>query len=299
MGLPRQVIKLFRDENAHKKISGELLVCGKQTVLADRELINHIFADQPEASSSILAAWSDAANMDRSTRHSHDTLRDDVFLKAFLDVNYNCLAISNYEGANVICNLNAPVPDPLRSTFDFIYSGGCHDNVFSPSTLLINTSKMLKTNGRVVHYEACSGLLGAYQMFSAEWFYSYYAANNFKDCKVYVCHQTKPGTTRFDYETNLFLYQPSFSRSADFDYFKSAIASAGIMYLLVIAEKGQDSTEDNIPIQLQYLDDKSGDWRVAESKFINSPRPLLKGQRTEDHVRPFLSDHFHYLGSGF
>ena len=63
--------------------------------------------------------------------------------------------------------------------------------------------------------ELCTAkrLLGyqVYLSFSPEWFYSYYAINNFADCKVYVCHQTEKGETRTIYDTNLFEYKPEFT----------------------------------------------------------------------------------------
>lgn len=299
MGIPKQVVKLLQSENAYKQISGEALVCGRQTVLLDRESIEEIFTPYPNILDNLLNQWKDPTNLDKSTRHGEGSLRDDVFLKTFLNINYNCIDLSDYEGANIIFDLNNTVPKDLQSRFDFIYSGGCLDNIFNPVSLLTNISKMLKPGGRVVHYESFSGVMGTYLLFSPEWFFSYYAINNFSDCKVYVCHQTKPGVTRFGYFTNLFLYQPYFTRSLEPDYFKFAMASAGILYVLIIAEKGTESSEDKFPIQLQYLDEKCEDWRLASERFDMSPRPLISSIKTKETevAKPFLSDHYHYLGS--
>lgn len=298
MGIPKQVVKLLQSENAYKQISGEALVCGRQTVLLDQESIEEIFTPYPDILGNLLSQWKDPANLDKSTRHGEGSLRDDVFLRTFLNINYNCIDLSDYEGANIIFDLNNTVPEDLQSRFDFIYSGGCLDNIFNPVSLLTNISKMLKPGGRVVHYESFSGVMGTYLLFSPEWFFSYYAINNFSDCKVYVCHQTRPGVTRFGYFTNLFLYQPYFTRSLEPDYFKFAMASAGILYVLIIAEKSTESSDDKFPIQLQYLDEKCEDWRVASKRFNMSARPLLSSINKEDSVvKPFLSDHYHYLGS--
>ena len=300
MGLPQQALKLLKVEQEYKKISGDLLVCGKQSVLINEDMMSSIFTDQPEIKRVILEKWGDPGNLDGTTRHRNSTLRDDVLFKTYLNVTYNCVDISDYEGANIICDLNYPIPDELASRFDFIYSGGCLDNVFNPISLLTNTTKMLKPGGRVMHYEAFSGLMGAYLTFTPEWFYSYYAINDFADCKVYVCHQTEPGATRTFYETNLFSYRPFFTRNPDYDYFKAAMTSAGIMYVMVIAEKAEESTAHRMPTQLQYLDKKSVDWTLVSSKFDSTSRPLIPVKfKTENYDLPFLSDHYNYLGSKF
>ena len=269
-------------------------------MLASREMMGEIFEDQPEFREIILNKWNDPKNLDVSTRHRNSTIRDNIFIETYCDVNYNCIDVSDYEGANIICDLNHPISDSLENRFDFIFSGGCLDNVFNPVSLLVNTSKMLKPGGRVMHYETFGGVPGFYLSFSPEWFYSYYAINNFKDCKVYVCHQIEKGETRTFYNTNLFEYNPEFTRSKNYDYFDAALACAGMMYVMVIAEKGEDSTNEIMPTQIQYLDEKSIDWRVAAGKFKKTNRPILSSKiKNIDYKLPFLTDHYNYLGSEY
>lgn len=300
MGMPKQVIKLLKQENMYKKFSGDALFCGRQSVLADRDTITNIFSDIPEISKQLLDKWKDLTNLDDSTRHGTGLIRDDVFLKTLFDVTYNCVDISDYEGANIICDLNYPVSNELMSKFDLIFTGGCLDNVFNPVSLLMNSTKLLKTGGRVIHYETFSGVMGAYLGFSPEWFYSYYAINSFADCKVYVCHQTEAALSRFTYDTHLFSYHPNFTRNPNPDYFKAATASAGIMYVMVIAEKSEESTAHLMPSQLQYLNNKSVDWTLASSKFDSTTRPIVSVDfKTKNYDLPFLSDHYTYLGSNF
>jgi hypothetical protein len=300
MGLPKQAIKLLKNENEYNKIEGEILFCGKQSVLVSKEMMGEIFEDQPKFKELILSKWDDIDNLDSSTRHRNSTISDNIFMETYCDVNYNCLDISDYEGANIICDLNQPVPKNLENKFDFIFSGGCLDNVFNPVSLILNTTKMLKPGGRVMHYETFVGVPGFYLSFSPEWFYSYYAINNFSDCKVYVCHQTEKGETRTFYDTNLFHYSPEFTRRKDYDYFDASMACPGMMYVMVIAEKGIDSTHDALPTQMQYLDDKTIDWRQAEFNFNKSKRPLVTSKvKNENYKLPFLTDHYKYLGSKY
>lgn len=302
MGLPKQAIKLIKNEHEYKKIKGEALFCGKQTILANKKIMTEIFEDDQEGQRRLLDKWDDPKNIDDSTRHrtGDESIKDDVFIETYCDVNYNCVDISDYEGANIIFDLNNPITEDLQNRFDFIMSGGCFDNVFNPVSLLLNTSRMLKPGGRVVHYETFVGVPGFYTSFSPEWFYSYYAINDFADCKVYVCHQTDRGETRTLYDTNLFEYKPEFTRRADYDYFDAASSVSGMAYVMVIAEKGPDSTDDLMPVQLQYLDEKTIDWRLAATKFDNTKRPTLSSKvKRDDYKLPFLTDHYTYLGSKY
>jgi 2-polyprenyl-3-methyl-5-hydroxy-6-metoxy-1,4-benzoquinol methylase len=58
--------------------------------------------------------------------------------------------VSPYEGAEVIHDLNQPLPDRLRGTADFIVDGSVLDNVFDPATGLRNLTEMLRPGGRLL-----------------------------------------------------------------------------------------------------------------------------------------------------
>ena len=51
------------------------------------------------------------------------------------------------------------------------------------------------------------------------------------------------------------------------------------MHLLILAEKGNSSTCDASPIQMQYLNKKTVDWRKSYHFYKNTKRPLLKGKK--------------------
>ncbi len=298
MGMPKQVVKMLLEENKYSSISDEFISFGKQTVPVTKKeivsLLNNYGYD-----SSIADSYYSSGKLDNKTRHGGNTLEDVDFLKMFADINYNVMDISDYEGANILHDLNTPVPTDLHNKFDFVFTGGCLDNVFNPVSLLVNSSKLLKNGGRVAHYETFHGLIGAYLMFSPEWFYSYYAVNGFDDVKVYVCHHREESNSRFDYSTDLYLWQPYFTHIKDFNYYQASINTSGIFYCMVIAQKGSKSTSDKMPVQLQYLDSNTEDWRKSYETYKNSDRKLMAGEYKKEYSLPFNSDHFIYLGSGY
>jgi hypothetical protein len=292
LGIVRQVNELFANEHAYKRMEGKFCCFGRQTVSINKDVINQIFTKYK------LSQETSDLVIDTDTRHSNETITDYSFLNLFDVSDPDFLDISDYEGANIICDLNTDVPKELEEKYDFVYTGGCHDNVFNPAQLLMNSTKLIKPGGRVAHYESFSGLIGAYTYLTPEWFYSYYAINNFSDCKVYVCHQTEQSESRFNYKTDIYLFNPYYNRNPDFNYFDAAVSAKGIMYIMVIAEKGSSSTHDKMPIQLQYLDSNTEDWRKQSQIFNSSERPLLKLNESSDNKKEiFCSDHYQYLGT--
>jgi hypothetical protein len=60
------------------------------------------------------------------------------------------------------------------------------DNLFNPSNALINLSKLLKDDGRLLIWEPSRGLVGSMLNFTPEYFYSFFSINNYYDYKVYL-----------------------------------------------------------------------------------------------------------------
>jgi len=298
MGVLKQVLDIMLHENAHQPIEGDFLSVGKQTVNITKEDIAQLFKkyDIPESNYTELL---NDKNKDTKTRHSRNFISDDALYRSFCSANYQCLDISDYEGANIIHDMNNPIPERYHQSFDFIYNGSCMDNLFDPVSFIKNTSRMLKPGGRILHLEAMANVTGAFLQFSPEWFFSYYAINNFRDCKIYA-FRVDDADSRFHFESDLFAWNPYFTRKENYDYLSAAKAVNGYMYLLVVAEKGPGSTSDRHPQQMQYLHEGSIDWRTQYQQFSNTDRPLLNtGFKKEEVLVPFETDHFEYLGSKF
>jgi hypothetical protein len=64
--------------------------------------------------------------------------------------NIQALDRSDYEGANVIHDLNLPVTDRLKGIADLIVDGSTLDNTFNPALTLKNYCDMLRPGGRLL-----------------------------------------------------------------------------------------------------------------------------------------------------
>ena len=110
MGVLRQVLDAMLHENTHKPITGEFLSVGKQTINVKEDDIARLFNkyNVPAANLQQLASLE---NKDTQTQHRQDSISDEALYKSFCDAHYQCLDISDYEGATIIHDMNAPVPE--------------------------------------------------------------------------------------------------------------------------------------------------------------------------------------------
>lgn len=300
MGINKQVLSVILHEHSYKAITGNYLSIAKHTVNVDDSDINKLFESHGISNERLVEKLSSAPR-DRATRHGVGGLFDHDLIGSFSDSDYNSLDISDYEGADIIHDMNTSLPPELVGRFDFIYDGSVMDNVFDPISFVRNCSQLLKPGGRIIHINCAGAVAGGYLCFSPEWFFSYYAVNNFADCKIYatVARDKQYGPHRFN--TDLFEWTPHFTRNPEYDYIEGCKSVDGLMHVIVVAEKGTDSTHDRTPIQMQYLDEKCADWREKYDDFCRSPRPIISlGKNRETEViLPLLTDHFRYIGSNF
>lgn len=119
-----------------------------------------------------------------------ECLQDDGYAEAmfrslgFGDV--ESLDFSDFEGAQLLCDLNQPVPEEWHGQFDFIFDGGTLEHVFNVPQALRNMFDMLSPNGRFVALNPLNNWVGhgLYQ-FSPELVYAFW--NRACGCKVHRC----------------------------------------------------------------------------------------------------------------
>lgn len=80
---------------------------------------------------------------------------------------------SDYEGANLIHDLNEPIPAQLERRFDAVIDGGSLEHIFNFPTALANVMRMLRVGGRTVMVNPANNLCGhGFFQFSPELAYS-------------------------------------------------------------------------------------------------------------------------------
>ena len=142
MGLNKHNIEFTLFENKYKQIHGDYLSLGKQTINIDKVELRKLLKKYDADEIKIDEVFS-KSKKDYKTRHGTGNIFDHELISIISDCYYNCLDISDYEGANILHDMNYEIPQKYHEKFDFIFNGSCLDNVFDPITFLKNTTKML------------------------------------------------------------------------------------------------------------------------------------------------------------
>jgi SAM-dependent methyltransferase len=95
---------------------------------------------------------------------------------------------SNYEGANIIHDLNIPVPDALKNKYDCVWDGGTLEHVFNYPAALKNCMDMVKPGGHLILETPGNNCFGhGFYQFSPELFFSLLDKHNgFSETKIFI-----------------------------------------------------------------------------------------------------------------
>ncbi len=312
MGISIQTAKMLLHENLYRPIKGKVLLLGRQTVGIDIPVLHNIFS----AYGKELKYSSD--QIDSDTRHSTENeynnskseyITDELFFKT-LSSEIECidvLDVSDYEGAEVVADLNKPIDKSLHEKYDFIYDGSVLDNIFNPAQAIENIARMLKSDGgRIFHIDVSSAFPGSMLSPMPEFFYGFYAANKFKDVKVYLAQREDVGD-RFMFQTKLWKYSPFYTRQSNYDHMMGLrVNGPCCIQTITIAEKFKRIDEVIYPKNLQYIDKEKGDqdWTQMEHQYGKFDRPVYF-ERVNPSSCPkalaplFLTDHYSLIEGAF
>lgn len=185
MGIPRGTARLLLEESKRRAFGGTLLQLGRSSV----------YFTQRE-----LERWAgrhgvELAPVDRITL-SHDPrlarqgcLSDESFFRQLGFDRVSACDISSWEGADVLVDLNRPIPRELHGRFDAVLDPGTILQIFDLPQVLENLHAFLAPGGRVIHAAVPSNNhidLGFY-MVSPTLFADFYEANRWSLEYEYLC----------------------------------------------------------------------------------------------------------------
>lgn len=237
--------RLLIREHQYRSIHGKVLILGRQTIAMSSENLIELlrqekFSVTDEKINKIKTCFDQKIRLGKG----EGCVSDEVFFDLFGISEINIMDVSKYEGADIIHNLNKPIPKSLENQYDFIVDGGTFDHLVDLRCAFENVVRMLKPGGRIFQWNAASNFTGAaYISFGPDLFYDFYVLNKFADCKVYIAEINDLGQQELwdFYEFN----------GAD-KY--SHLLSKRLQLTIVLAEKGSQSTYDKLPIQANYRD---------------------------------------------
>ncbi|NQV00086.1 MAG: class I SAM-dependent methyltransferase, partial [Parcubacteria group bacterium] len=277
MSISPTLAKIIIQEHIHRPIKGNVLCLGRQTILmTHREAVNLIRNQGCEISKKDIKITRSLKDSGTRSGKDKEYISDVAFFRLLGITNIGNMDVSDYEGAEIIHDLNKPIPKKFEGKFDFIIDGGTFDHLFDLRTAFKNVTKMLKKNGRIFQWNAASNYVGSvYISLSPDIFYDFYVLNQFMDCKAWIA--VSYGSKWNFYEFN----------GAHEPY---RLKSKRRIMTVVLAEKGANTTLDKIPTQATYRDGASWEsYKKGKKNISLSQRKPLYGHKNYSRFKPPLS----------
>lgn len=113
---------------------------------------------------------------------------DEVLINYFGSTQVDVLDIDDYEGANIIHDLNIKIPERLEDKYDTILDFGTLEHIFDVKTAIENISLMSKKNGMILHVSPTNNFCGhGFYQFSPEFFNTVYSLNkSYKNTEIFL-----------------------------------------------------------------------------------------------------------------
>lgn len=210
---------------------------------------------------------------DKSKMNSAFTAKD-YFIELGYD-KYLALDYSDYEGADIVHNLNFKIEDEkLKGVADLIFDAGTMEHVFNTPQVFDCIHDLLKVGGRIVYSTPTNGYLdhGFYQ-FSPTLFTDYYKVNKYEAINGTLIDRASLGSVR------LAPYRFDIYRKESPKYIRDRHSFTLSFFCF---EKKTNSTSNEIPIQTFYSSmhsdfEQNYEFKHTYNKVLNSYKHKLLG----------------------
>ena len=101
-------------------------------------------------------------------------------LLGFSRENIQAIDASDYEGAEIVHDLNKPIPESLSRRFDVILDAGTLEHIFSIKDAMFAIAQMCNLGGMVIHISPVDCINHGFVNFNWRFFYNFYLANGFE-----------------------------------------------------------------------------------------------------------------------
>lgn len=250
-------------EHLHRPLPKTVYLLGRQTVLFDFDTLKALLGKYGLECDGIQIK-NDTSTVG-AIASGKECISDDTFFRALGVEHVHAIDHSDYEGADVIIDLNRAIPGKYKGIAEFIFGGSVLDNIFDPARYLMNISELLAEGGRLFDQNIMSFEYHAYILPSPAWYMDFFVINGYDDCKVHIFEHGASITHGYG-------LVPVMNDPFIADY--GGRISTNPSSVVIIAEKGISSTSDRIPSQDQYRSEQEWrDYRVNLRRILSNPRP--------------------------
>ena len=265
MGLAKPALRFMAQEHRRKPFVGPVLTLGRQSVSATLEEARVLVTGEGIAAAELPAGEGVWTNIPGCLATPYDrSISDVAFFKLLGLREFQALDCSDFEGAEIVQDLNLPVPAGLHDGFDLIVDGGTLEHVFDIRQSLTNVARMLRGGGRIIHFSPASNWVNhGFYHFSPALFYDYYAAKGFAGLRGFLVehdiYSVESGPWDF-YEVGL----------------EGRVASRHGLMTVFVAEKTLRSTVDKVRLQSHYTQLYARAGRGRADRPIGPWRALIR-----------------------
>jgi hypothetical protein len=246
MGLPKPALRFLAREHKRRPFAEPVLLLGRQCVYATLEEAREIVRSEglePAETPASAAGRPPFPGWDAPPYSGFTTDAAFFGLLGLRDV--KALDVSDFEGAELLADLNMPVGAELQGRFKLVVDSGTLEHVFDLRQSFSNVARLLAPGGRAVHITPANNYMnhGFVQM-SPTLFYDYYGTNGFEDLRGWVAVEKK-GTWRHEFKPwDVYELPPGGP--------EKQMSHDRMMAVLFSAEKTPQSTADKVPLQSYY-----------------------------------------------
>lgn len=195
MGIARAAYRLLLEEKKRGTLKGKrILQLGRQCILFDHATLlkyaqkHNVNLVPVKADLSFDSHYKKLGFID-----------DQTLFQALGFEDVKSLDYSDFEGADIVWDLNTPIPDKYWDTFDVIYDGGTAEHVFNFPEVLANIHRLLKKNGCIIHVSPSHNHVDhGFYMFSPQVYSEYYLANQYTILTSQIFEYTPKITGNWD-----------------------------------------------------------------------------------------------------
>ena len=248
MGIAKGGASLLYELKRDHGLGGAVLQLGKQSL--------YVEADQLPGIASQFGFEVDVSHItkDHEGEYLPDTYGDVVLFKMLGFDNVKSLDFSAYQGADIIHDLNEPVPSSLKGGFDFVYDGGTLEHIFDFPQCLQNIHDILRVGGMIAHASPSHNHVDhGFYMYSPTIFWDYYHANNYKILKSYIFEYETAHTSYTAKDWLIYRYEPQ-----AIEHLVGGGWGRKRLGIWFVAQKLPHSTCDIVPQQGAYMNTWSG-----------------------------------------
>ena len=198
---------------------------------------------------------------------------DDIIKKCLGIKELSIIDYSDYENANILCDLNNLIPEELHSKFDVLIDGGSIEHIFNFPVAIKNYMNLIKTGGELFIFTNSNNHCGhGFYQFSPELFYRVFdKENGFQIKEVILMEHPYPGAELSEKQICYKVKDPS-----DIGR-RSTLVNKHPLGIMVHAKKNrQTSIFDQNPMQSDYTKTWENSEKKVEIRKQNKYKKLFK-----------------------